>query len=451
MLKTFKRGGVHPDDGKIYAKDKAIETPAIPDQVVIPMSQHFGAPCTPTVKVGDHVKKGQLIGTSDAFLHADIHASISGDVVKVAPMSHNMMVKCMAVVIKSDGKDEWADGIPQERDWTKLESKEIIELIKKAGVVGCGGATFPAHVKFTPNKPVDTFIVNGAECEPYLTCDYRAMVEDEYVQKLVTGVQIIMKALGVHQGYIGIEDNKPEAIAKLTEAFKDIPEVTVQPCVTKYPQGAEKMMIEAMTGRQVEPGGLPMNVGCVVSNVGTVIAVTDAVCHGIPFISRLTTVTGDCIKEPKNLNLRIGTLFQEVIDYCGGFSQTPDRVIGGGPMMGLAQYQLDVPITKGASGILALSPEKCQVGEESPCIRCGRCVEACPMGLIPSQLSIFSSCQAWDKCMEYGVMNCVECGSCVYTCPAKRNIVQYIRNAKAQCKAMQRAAQAKADAQKAKK
>ena len=188
---------------------------------------------------------------------------------------------------------------------------------------------------------------------------------------------------------------------------------------------------------------------CVVSNVGTVIAITDAVCQGIPFIERLTTVTGDCIKEPKNLRLRIGTTFQEAIDYCGGFSKQPDRLIAGGPMMGLAQYQLDVPITKGASGILALSPEKCQVGEESPCIRCGRCVEACPMGLIPSQLSIFSSCQAWDKCMEYGVMNCVECGSCVYTCPAKRNIVQYIRNAKGQCKAIQRAAQAKAEAQKA--
>lgn len=204
------------------------------------------------------------------------------------------------------------------------------------------------------------------------------------------------------------------------------------------------MMIEACTGRQVEPGGLPMNVGCVVSNVGTVIAITDAVCHGIPFIERLTTVTGDCIKEPKNLSLRIGTTFQEAIDYCGGFSQQPDRIIAGGPMMGLAQYQLDVPITKGASGILALSPEKCQVGEEESCIRCGRCVTACPMGLVPSQLSIFASCQAWDKCMEYGVMNCVECGSCVYTCPAKRNIVQYIRNAKAQCKAIQAAAQAKA-------
>lgn len=240
MLKTFKRGGVHPFDGKVYAKDKAIETPAIPDQVVIPMSMHFGAPCTPTVKVGDHVKKGQLIGTSDAFLHADIHASISGDVVKVAPMPHNTMVQCMAVVIKSDGKDEWADDVLQERDWKQLDSKEIIELIKKAGVVGCGGATFPAHVKFTPNKPVDTFIVNAAECEPYLTCDYRAMVEAPYIEKLVTGVQIIMKALGVKRGFIGIEDNKPEAVSKLTEAFKDIPEVSVEPCITKYPQGAEK-------------------------------------------------------------------------------------------------------------------------------------------------------------------------------------------------------------------
>ncbi len=275
------------------------------------------------------------------------------------------------------------------------------------------------------------------------------MVEKETTEKLVTGVQICMKALGVQKGCIGIEDNKPEAIKNLTEAFKDIPGVTVVACKTKYPQGAEKMMIEACTGRQVEPGGLPMDVGCVVSNVGTVIAITDAVCHGIPFIERLTTVTGDCIKEPKNLRLRIGTTFQEAIDYCGGFTTQPDRVIGGGPMMGLAQYQLDVPITKGASGILALSPEKCQVGVEEPCIRCGRCVEACPMGLIPSQLSIFSSCQAWDKCMEYGVMNCVECGSCVYTCPAKRNIVQYIRNAKAQVKAIQRAAQEKAAAKKA--
>lgn len=190
MLNTFKRGGVHPDDGKAYARDKAIETPAVPKQVVIPMSQHFGAPCTPTVKVGDLVKKGQLIGTSDAFLHADIHASTSGKVIKVAPMPHNMMVTCMAVVIEADGKDEWAEGIPEEHDWTKLDSKEIIELIKKAGVVGCGGATFPAHVKLAPNKPVDTFIVNGAECEPYLTCDYRSMVEKETTEKLVTGVQI---------------------------------------------------------------------------------------------------------------------------------------------------------------------------------------------------------------------------------------------------------------------
>ena len=380
MMKSFI-GGVHPDDGKAYAKDKAIETPALPEQVVIPMSQHFGAPCTPTVKVGDHVKKGQLIGTSDAFLHADIHASTSGEVVKVAPMPHNMMV---------------------------------------------------------------TFIVNAAECEPYLTCDYRLMLEE--ADKLVTGVQICMKALGVSKGYIGIEDNKPEAVSKLKEAFKNVPEVSVEALPTKYPQGAEKMLIKAVTDREVQPGGLPMDVGCVVSNVGTVIAITDAVCHGIPFIERVTTVTGDCIKEPKNLRLRIGTSFQYAVDYCGGFSAQPDRVIAGGPMMGLAQFQLDVSVAKGVSGILALSPEKCQVGVEDPCIRCGRCVDACPMGLIPSQLSILSHCEAWDKCMEYGVMNCVECGSCVYVCPAKRNIVQYIRNAKAQVKAQQQAAKAKAEA-----
>ena len=354
------------------------------------------------------------------------------------------MVTCMAVVIKADGKDEWVEGLPAEHDWKQLDGKEIIDLIKAAGVVGCGGATFPAHVKLTPNKPVDTFIVNAAECEPYLTADYRAMLE--WADKLATGVQICMKALGVTKGFIGIEDNKMDAVKVMEEAFKDIPEVSVEALPTKYPQGAEKMLIKAVTGREVEPGGLPMNVGCVVSNVGTVCAITDAVCHGIPFIERVTTVTGDCIAEPKNLLLRIGTPFQYALDYCGGFSKQPDRVIGGGPMMGLAQYQLDVPITKGASGIVALSPEKCQVGVEDPCIRCGRCVDACPMGLIPSQLSIFSACQAWDKCMEYGVMNCVECGSCVFTCPAKRNIVQYIRNAKSQVKAMQQAEKAKAEA-----
>lgn len=444
MMKSFI-GGVHPDDGKIYAKDKAIETPALPDQVVIPMSQHIGAPCTPCVKVGDHVKKGQLIGTSDAFMHADIHASISGDVVKVAPMPHPTMIKCMSVVIKNDGLDEWVDGLPIDRDWTTLDSKEIVGIIKQAGIVGCGGATFPVHIKMSPNKPVDVFIVNGAECEPYLTADYRAMLE--FSDRLVTGVQISMKTLNVKVGYIGIEDNKPEAVKVLTEAFKNVEGVTVQALPTKYPQGAEKMLIRALTGREVEPGGLPMDVGCVVDNVGTVIAIADAVCHGIPLIERVTTVTGDVIKEPKNLLLRIGTSYKYAIEQCGGFSKQPDRLISGGPMMGFAQFSDDVPVAKGCSGILALSPEKCDVGEESPCIRCGRCVVACPMGLIPSQLSIFSERSAWDKCQEYGVMNCVECGSCVYTCPAKRNIVQYVRNAKGQLRAIQAAAKAKAQAQ----
>ena len=220
MLNTFKRGGVHPADGKGLARDKAIETPVLPKKVIIPMSQHFGAPCKPVVKVGDMVKKGQLIGTSDAFLHADIHASISGKVVKVAPMPHNTMVTCMSVVIESDGLDEWAEGLPLHRDWEKMSKEEILDAVKACGIVGCGGATFPVHVKLTPNKPVDSFIVNGAECEPYLTCDFRSMVEEEPTRKFVTGVQICMKVLGVKKGYIGIEDNKPEAIANLTEAFR---------------------------------------------------------------------------------------------------------------------------------------------------------------------------------------------------------------------------------------
>ncbi|PNH21858.1 electron transport complex subunit RsxC [Megasphaera hutchinsoni] len=444
MFNTFKRGGVHPADGKILARNKAIEVAPLPKQVVVPMSQHFGAPCKPVVKVGDLVKKGQLIGTIDAFLHADIHAPLSGKVVKVAPMPHNTMVTCMSVVIESDGQDEWVEGLPLQRDWQTMPRDVIIQAIKDCGVVGCGGATFPAHVKLAPNKPVDSFIVNAAECEPYLTCDYRAMVEEETTQKFVTGVQICMKVLGVSKGYIGIEDNKPEAIENMKTAFANVPGVTVVTCKTKYPQGAEKMMIEACTGRLVAPGGLPMDVGCVVSNIGTVIAITDAVCQGIPLIERITTVTGDCITEPKNLLVRVGTTYEDAIAFCGGFSKQPERVIAGGPMMGFAQYQLDIPITKGASGILALSKDKCDEREEEPCIRCGRCVEACPMGLVPSQLSIFSSREAWEECKDYGVMNCVECGSCVFVCPAKRNLVQYFRNAKGQLKMIQQAAQQKA-------
>jgi len=429
MLKRFL-GGIHPKDSKVYTMDKTIEIPPLPSQVVIPMSQHIGAPCTPLVKVGDKVRKGQVIAESDAFMHSPVHASISGEVIKIAEMPHASRVNCLSIVIKNDGLDEWVQGIPLHREWDQLETAEILDIIKGAGAVGMGGATFPTHIKLSPNKNVDVFIVNAAECEPYLTADYRMMLE--YADRIVTGVKIVMKVLGVSKCFVGIEDNKPEAVSVMKDAFKGT-SVEVVSLPTKYPQGAEKMLIKVLTNREVPSGGLPMDVGVVVQNVGTTVSICDAVVSGIPLIERVTTVSGDAIKDPKNLLLRIGTSYEYVIDYCGGFSKTPEKIISGGPMMGMAQFTLDVPVIKGTSGILALSSDVVNSGEESPCIRCGRCVKACPMGLVPSMLSILGERNRFKEAKEeYGLFNCIECGSCVYTCPAKRNIVQYIKYSKAQ-------------------
>ncbi|OOM11951.1 electron transport complex subunit RsxC [Clostridium saccharobutylicum] len=431
MLKSFL-GGIHPNDSKKYTFDKAIESPSLPDEVVIPVSQHIGAPCTPIVKVGDSVKKGQVIANSDAFMHSPIHASISGKVTKIADMPHASKGSCLSIVIKNDGLDEWIEGIPLDREWDKLNAEEIRNIIKDAGIVGMGGATFPTHIKLNPSKDkkIDVCIVNAAECEPYLTADYRMMLE--YADRIVTGVKIIMKVLGVTKVFIGIEDNKMDAVKVMKDAFKDT-SVEVVPLPTKYPQGAEKMLIKVLTGREVPTGGLPMDVGVVVQNIGTTVAISDAVVNGIPLIQRITTVSGDAIKEPKNLLLRIGTSFKYAINYCGGFSKDPEKIIMGGPMMGFAQSTLDVPVIKGVSGILALSSDVVNSGEESPCIRCGRCVKACPMGLIPSMLSILGQRHKYKEAKEnYNLFNCIECGSCVYSCPAKRNIVQYIKYSKAQ-------------------
>lgn len=429
MLKRFL-GGIHPKDSKVYTMDKVIEIPPLPSEVVIPMSQHIGALCTPLVKVGDIVKKGQVIAESDAFMHSPVHASISGEVIKIAEMPHASRVSCLSIVIKNDGLDEWVPGIPMHREWDKLDNAEILDIIKGAGAVGMGGATFPTHIKLSPSKNIDTFIVNAAECEPYLTADYRMMLE--YAERMVTGVKIVMKILDVSKCFVGIEDNKPEAVRAMKEAFKGT-SVEVVALPTKYPQGAEKMLIKVLTDREVPSGGLPMDVGVVVQNVGTAISICDAVVSGIPLIERVTTVSGDSIKEPKNLLLRLGTSYEDVIEYCGGFIKTPEKIISGGPMMGMAQFTLDVPVIKGTSGILALSSDVVNSGEESPCIRCGRCVKACPMGLVPSMLSILGERHRFKEAKEeYGLFNCIECGSCVYTCPAKRNIVQYIKYSKAQ-------------------
>lgn len=431
MAKTF-RGGVHPDDRKRYTSAKAIEAAPVPGKVIIPTRQHIGAPCTPVVKAGDMVKKGQVIAEAQAFVSSPVHASISGKVLEIGEYPHPVFGFCPAVVIESDGEDAWAEGLPLSRDWQALEAGEIREIIRLSGVVGMGGATFPTHVKMAPppEKTIDTFILNGAECEPYLTADHRVMLEAG--ARVVTGMLISMKALGVDKGYIGIEENKPDAIAAMRQAAAGSG-IEVVPLKTKYPQGAEKTLIKVVADREVPSGGLPMDVGVVVQNVGTVVAIADAVEKGLPLVERVTTVTGGAVTEPKNLLLRIGTTFAQAIELCGGFKEQPVKLIMGGPMMGMAQCRIDVPVIKGTSGILALSAADIAAGEEKPCIRCGRCVQACPMGLVPSMLSLLGQRGLYQTAKEeFDLLDCVECGSCVYVCPAKRNIVHYVKYLKAE-------------------
>ncbi len=435
MAKSF-RGGVHPDDRKRYTATKAIEVAPVPVKVIIPTRQHIGAPCAPVVTVGDLVKKGQVIAEAQAFVSSPIHASTSGKVVEIADYPHSVFGSCVAIVIESDGQDEWLEGLPLDRQWKAMEADEIKDAIRQAGLVGMGGATFPTHVKMAPppDKSIDTFILNAAECEPYLTADHRAMLE--YTEKIVTGMQIAMKALGVKRGIVGVEENKPDAIAAMQKVC-GVVGIEVMPLETKYPQGAEKTLIHVITGKEVPSGALPMDVGVVVQNVGTAIAIADAVERGIPLIERVTTITGAAIVEPKNLLLRVGDTFSNAIAMCGGFKEEPMKVIAGGPMMGMAQSNIEAPIMKGTSGILALTAADVNPGVERPCIRCGRCVEACPMGLIPSMLSILGERGAYPVAKEeYDLLDCVECGSCVYVCPAKRNIVHYIKLSKAQNAAM---------------
>jgi electron transport complex protein RnfC len=358
-------------------------------------------------------------------------------VVEIAEYPHAVFGSCQAVVIESDGQDEWVEGLPLNQDWQALEVSAIKEIIRVSGLVGMGGATFPTHVKMAPpaEKNIDSFILNGAECEPYLTADHRVMLEQ--TDRVIIGTQIAMKVLGVTKGYIGIEENKPDAIEVMRKACSGIAGIEVVPLQTKYPQGAEKTLIQVVVGRQVPSGGLPMDVGVVVQNVGTVVAIADAVQHGIPLIERVTTVTGGAIAEPKNLLLRIGSTFAQAVELCGGFKEQPVKVIMGGPMMGMAQRTLDAPIIKGVSGILALSASDINAGPQRACIRCGRCVDACPMGLVPSMLSVLGERGLYQVAKEeYDLLDCVECGSCVYVCPAKRNIVHYIKLSKAQNAAM---------------
>jgi electron transport complex protein RnfC len=430
---TFERG-IHPHESKELTAHKSIETAPLPARVIIPLSQHAGAPAKAEVAVGDSVKKYQAIGSPQGFVSAPVHASISGKVVAISEFPHPSGRLIPSVVIESDGLDE---GMPltENRDYLNLAPDQIKALIKDAGIVGLGGAAFPTNVKLSPpkEKPIDTVIINGAECEPYLTADHRLMVEKP--QEIVNGLKLIMKAVGVNKGYIGIEKNKPDAIEIMQKAVSGESNIEVIPLTVKYPQGAEKMLIKSVKGREVPSRGLPMDVGCVVQNVGTALAVYEAVRFGKPLVERVVTVTGNGVREPKNIMARIGTRISELLDLSGGLVEGAVKVIAGGPMMGFAQWSLDVPVVKGTSGLLVMTENEYISSEEYfACIRCGRCVDICPMGLNPSMLSILAEKGHYEEAKDYNLFDCFECGSCAFVCPAKRPMVQFMRLAKSQVK-----------------
>lgn len=428
---TFK-GGIHPDDMKGSTETKAIVDIEAPAELVFPLQQHIGAPAVPCVEVGQRVLMGQKIAEAGGFVSANIHSSVSGTVKAIEQRLHPSGTKVQSIVIENDGLNEVSDElIPLDEE--TVSPQEIIERVKAAGIVGMGGATFPTHVKLSPpaDKKIDYVIINGAECEPYLTSDHRAMLET--TDEVVRGLRLILKALAIKDGYIAVETNKQDAIAKLkscvqSDADYNIKIVAVK---TKYPQGSEKHLIKAVTGRSVPPGKLPMDVGVVVNNIDTCAAVARAVIQGKPLIRRIVTVSGDCIAEPLNFRVPIGTPFSHLVEKCGGFSKTAAKLIMGGPMMGVALSSVDVPVIKGSSGLLAFSEEMAKTQQTASCLRCGKCVSGCPMNLLPNVIKEAVCADDLEKLTKLNLGDCIQCGSCSYVCPAEQNPLQYVRTGKA--------------------
>ncbi len=433
---TFRQG-IHPDYHKEPTSDKSLRQAKRPDKVIIPVQQHIGAPCSPIVEVGEHVKLGQKVADSDSFVSAPIHASVSGVVKGIEKVLTPSGQKVDSIIIEADDIDEPVESFARGRQLTELSPAEIREIIREAGIVGLGGAMFPTHVKLSvpEGKEVYYLILNGAECEPYLTVDYRIMIEK--AQEVVLGLKILMKASGASKGIIAIEDNKPEAIKAMNSATAAEMEIDIKILNTKYPQGGEKMMIAALLEREVPAGGLPLDVGVVVNNVSTAVAVHDAVLRGIPLVERAITITGSGIKEPCNIVYRIGTPLSELIAEAGGMLDKAAKVITGGPMMGMSQPMLDIPSLKGTSGLLIQTEDEIEKFSPQPCIKCARCVDVCPVFLLPLQLASFSKLNDLNQLDEYDLMNCIECGSCSYICPAKRPLLEYIRVGKSQLQAEQ--------------
>ncbi len=456
------KGGVHPRDFKYLSKNSPIKNLPLPQKVIIPLLQHTGAINEPIVKPGDTVKKGEKIGESKKFISAPVHSSISGKVAAIKESLTPLGKEISSIIIESDNRDE--EFLLKKIDWKKESIESIKNRIREAGIVGLGGAAFPTVVKLSPpeEKKIDTVILNGCECEPYLTADYRLMVEKP--EEVLEGFQIILKVLDVKNGYIGIEDNKPEAIRRLkatkslrgtkcrgnpTKSLRDrrswqsLFSIKVVVLPTKYPQGAEKQLIKAITKREVPPGGLPMDVGVIVQNISTALAIKESVIDGKALVERVVTVSGPAVKKPANFRARIGTPISELIEAAGGLPDNTERIIVGGPMMGIAQQTTEIPVTKGMTGILLLpkdeflSPVRDKplngVSEEiETCIRCGKCNEVCPMNLLISEIGRYAENKDWESTKKLGLDDCMECGACAYVCPAKRPLVQYIKWAKQQ-------------------
>lgn len=431
-MRTFKIGGIHPAGNKLSA-GQPIRTVATPSTVAVPLNQHIGAPAVATVAKGDKVKVGTLIGKSGGFVSANVHSPFSGTVGKVDNLIDGSGIARPAVFIDVEG-DEWEEAIDRSETLVKdctLTTKEIIDKIAAAGIVGMGGATFPTHVKLSPppGNKANILIINAVECEPYLTADHRLMMEK--AEQILVGTSILMKALSVDSAVIGIEANKPDAISLMKRLSSEYKGIKIESLKMRYPQGGEKQLIDAITRRQVKSGALPISVGAVVQNVGTVFAVYEAVQKNKPLIERVITVTGLKVSQPSNFLARIGTPVSTLIEAAGGLPDDTGKIIGGGPMMGRAMISADAPVTKGSSGILLVSRDQAARRPQRDCIRCAKCVGACPMGLEPSLLMNLAERKIWDKAEENYIVDCIECGSCSYTCPANRALLDYIRLGKA--------------------
>ena len=425
MKLTFK-GGIHPYEGKELTMDKEVVEYLPKDEMVYPLSQHIGKPAKPVVKKGDEVKAGDLIAEANGFVSANIYASVSGKVKVIEPRLTSSGSKVDSIVIENDGLYETKEFIPNDKEISEYTKEEIIGAIKDAGIVGMGGAGFPSHVKLSPKEPdkIDRIIVNASECEPYLTSDYRRIMDE--ADKVIDGLRIILSLFPGSKGIIGIESNKPKAIALLREKLAGDPDITVNKLKTKYPEGAERQLIYANTGRYINSKMLPADAGCIVHNVDTVYAISEAVREGKPLMDRIVTVTGDAIENPTNFKVKIGTSYKELVEAAGGFKNDPAKIIAGGPMMGKAIYTLDMPITKTNSAILAMTKDEVAEYESSACIRCGRCVSVCPGRVMPNMLGDLAEAGAIDEFLANNGMECCECGCCSYVCPAKRHLTQTI-------------------------